>query len=180
MQFSSFFIEKQKLSSILNIRLIVKDIFRETLKRLELQNQSFNKPSTIEEISIVKGIPGNYLPNEYIPSSYVVKASFKQNNKPLQTLPPPSFSEIKGANIIEDELNLEIDIEHDLENDLYEYIFSKKGYQLIYEDENSLDIYFSSSPHFSIPNKKKSFTISICETYENNRKLSGELFTFSY
>ena len=163
-----------------NRRLIVKDIFRETLKRLELKNISFNKPSSIEEISIIKGIPGNYLPNEYIPSSHIVKASFKQSNKPTQTLPPPTFNKINGLNIIADDLNLEIDIEHNLKNDLYEYIFSKKGYQLLYEDENSLDIYFSSSPHFTIPNKKKSFTISICETYENNRQLTGEIFTFSY
>jgi len=161
-----------------NRRLIAKDIFKETLKRLELKNISFDKPSSIQEVNIVKGIPGDYLPNEYIPSTYIVKASFK--NKSLNVLPPPTFNIINRVNIIEDDLNLEVEIDHILENDLYEYIFGKKGYQLIYEDEDSLETYFSLSPHFSIPNKKKSFTISICETYEKYRKLSGEIFNFTY
>lgn len=161
-------------------RLIAKDIFRSCLSRLELPQQPFDRPDSITEVPIVRGIPGNYLPNELVPSSMIVKASFKKGEEPKNTLPLPQFEPLKDISIIATDTTLNIDIPLELkEDDLYRYIFGKRVFMVTYEDESELKTHLYDCSHFSIENPKKNFTLSIVETYENNTKITGEPYVFS-
>jgi len=162
-------------------RLICKDIFRASLEKLELKNKKFDMPSSLTKISIVKGIPGNYLPNELVPSSYIVEATFKKENVPYEVLPLPQLKKIEQVNIIATEDSLEIDISHELiDDELYKYLFGKKVYLITYEDEDQIETNTYQTNHITIENYRKSFKISICEAFENNQKLTGDIYEFNF
>ncbi len=162
-------------------RLICKDIFRNCLQRLELKGNDFPLVEGLKQVMIVKGIPGNYLPNELVPSSYIVKATFKENDVPTTILPSPKLNDISHVDIIATSDNLEIDIKDELiQDELYKYLFGEKVYLLTYEDENTLQTIPYKNNHITIPNKQKNFTITICETFENNQKLTGTPYTFEF
>lgn len=162
-------------------RLIVKDIFKSTLTKLELENNKFNKSNNLTSINIVKNIPGYYLPNELIPSSYIVSASFKKGNEPTKTLPLPTFNIINDVNIISLEKELHININHQLiKDDLYQPIFGERVYLITYEDNEKLENYFINSTFAVLPLNSDNFTITITETYKNNTKICGESYIFNY
>ena len=161
--------------------MIVKDIFKSTLKKLELENNKFSKSSNISTVNIVKNINGYYLPNEFIPPSYIVSASFRKGQEPTQVLPLPKFNKIEDVNIIALDNELQININHQLEtNDIYQPIFGERIYLISYEDENKLENYLTSSSSISIPFNKNNFTITIKETYKNNTKICGDSYMFNY
>lgn len=162
-------------------RLICKDIFRTSLERLELKRQKFSLPDSLVEINIVKGIPGNYLPNELVPTSSIVAATFRKDEIPTKVLPNPIFQKIDKVDIIATDETLEIDIKSELVDDeLYKYIFGKKVYLVTYEDSETITTETYLTNHIIINNYKKSFTITICETFENNQKITGEPFIYKF
>lgn len=160
-------------------RLIVKDIFKSTIKKLEKENNSFSYSSNLTKVNIVKNLNNYYLPNELIPSSYIVSASFKKGQEPKETLPLPTFNKIEDVTIIAAENELLIDINQELiKDDLYEPIFGERVYLITYEDENTLENTFTTSSFCSIPLYSDSFTITITETFKNNNKICGDSFIF--
>lgn len=162
-------------------RIIVKDIFKNCLKKLELSKKDFNKSNNISEIQIVKNAPEYYLPNELIPSNLVVTASFKKGLEPKNTLPLPVFNKLENINIISIDNHLEIDIPNELIDDkIYKNIFGKRVYLLTYEDENSLENSIIDCNHFTINKNSENFKITIVETFEHNTKITGEIYTFEY
>ena len=93
----------------------------------------------------------------------------------------PQLGKIEQVNIIATEDNLEIDINHELiDDELYKYLFGKKVYLVTYEDENQIETNTYQSNHITIDNYRKSFKISICETFENNQKITGEIYEFNF
>lgn len=164
-----------------NRRLIVKDIFREGLRKLELKNEIISSPDTLTKVPIVKGVNGNYLPNELIPNNFIVYASFKKDMIPNTILPLPSFKEIEDVNIILTNDLLQLQIHHLLENDeLYLPIFGEKVYMITYEDESSSNTYITTESTILLPYNKKSFTINIVETFKNNNKLTSKPLEVKY
>ena len=160
-------------------RLIVKDIFRTALNKLELKNINFNTCDNISQIKIVKNAPEMYLPNELIPENYIVTASFKKGFEPKQIMPLPEFKKIENVNIISYEDNLQIDVDNELiDDELYKNIFGKRIFLITYEDENNLDTYQISNNHFLIKKHNDKFKLNIVETFENNNKVTGEAFIF--
>lgn len=164
-----------------NRRLIVKDIFRDGLTKLELKNYSITSPSTLTKVAIVKGVNGNYIPNELIPNNLIVYASFKKDMIPNTILPLPTLKEIEDVNVILNNDILQIQIHHQLQNDeLYLPIFGEKVYMVTFEDEFSFSTYITNESTISIPYNKKSFTINIVETFKNNNKLTSKPYSLNY
>ena len=162
-------------------RLIVKDIFKECLKRLEIKNLLIEKPSTMKEVSIVKNAPGNYLPNDLIPTNHIVKATFKLDEAPTKVLPYPILNEVKDIEITQQDNELQLSVNHMLEDDLlYKNIFGKKVYLITYEDETTSNTFITSENTITLPFNQKSFTITICETFENNNKLTSTPYIYNY
>ena len=162
-------------------RLIVKDIFKSSLEKLEQKNNHFIQSNNISKVNIVKNIPEYYLPNELIPSSYIVSASFKKGKEPTKILPLPEFTKINDVNIITTGDELQINISHELIDDtLYQPIFGERGYLITYEDENTLDNYFTTSNFHYLTKYDESFKITITETFKNNTKICGESYVFNY
>lgn len=162
-------------------RLIVKDIFKSCLKKLELPHNDFNSNKNISSVSIVKNTPEYYLPNELIPSSYIVSASFKKGNEPTKVLPLPQFEKIEDVNIISYNSTLEIDVKNELiEDKLYKNIFGDRVFLVTYEDNNHLDTYIFKSNHFSLNTINENFKLTITETFENNTKVAGESYIFEF
>lgn len=162
-------------------RLIVKEIFKSCLKKLELPHNDFNTNSNISQVNIVKNAPDYFLPNELIPSSYIVTASFKKGNEPINVLPLPQFQKIEDVNIISYNSTLEIDVKNELiEDELYKNIFGDRVFLLTYEDYEHLDTYIFKSNHFSINITEPNFKLSITETFENNTKIAGESYLFEF
>ena len=161
-------------------RYIVKDIFRETLSKLELDKQSIDQPSSITKVKIVKGLKQDYLPNDLIPNSKTCVASFKKGHEPIQVLPYPTFNKIDDINLILVDNKLIIDILSTLKDDeLYSFIFGEKVYAIEYEDEDLLINFISKDNHFEIDFNNKNFTLRIYETFTNNLLLKGETYTYS-
>ena len=162
-------------------RYIVKDIFKESLSKLELKKNIITKPSSLTEVNIVKGINKNYLPNEYVPTAYIVTASFKNDDIPTEVLPLPTLKEIENIEILSTEESLFINIQHQLNDDeLYLPFFGKKSYILTFSGEDFSETHVFQTNTLELNNYKKSFTLTIAETFENNTKLTSNPYIFNY
>ncbi len=162
-------------------RKIPKLIFKNILTELDSKNHHIIIPDTLKEISIVKGIEKNYLPNEYIPSSYIKTGHFYKNEIPTETLPLPNFPSITGIKgfIFDDEI--EIIIEYNANgNDIFDYnkLFGNYGFLISYQIDEQSYQQFTSINKITIPYSSEMVEIVITPCFEKNIKIAGTPYFF--
>ncbi len=163
-------------------RLVAKKLFKNIMEKVSGANQKFTYSSSLEKVSVVKGLEKFYIPNSIVPSQFVSYAYFRKEEIPTEILPYPDFTPLANINVSILNSSISISILDELgEDEIYTHFFGDRGYLFTiktFDDEYQV---FAKSYNLEIPENISNIeSVTIQETYENNYNLHGEDYYLTF
>ena len=143
----------------------------------------FEYSSSLQEISLVKGLDETYLPNEFTPSSYIVKTLINPNKTSVKPLPNLTIEEVNDVSCFTSNNYGIFQINNPLiEDKIYSYFYGDKTYLMeVTLPNKNKEIHTSKDGYFEYEFKEKGkYTIEFSITFFNNTFLKGSSYKFTY
>lgn len=136
-------------------KYIPRKVFAKIMNYQAKKGEKIEKPDGLSLISIVKGT--NYIPDYYTPNGMIVKAYYKKNSEPEETISPPPFKYIENVDFMLIGTNMNVSFNNEIYNEIntankFDYSKIYGDFEYVVETKNSKDetnIFTSTSPTFS-------------------------------
>lgn len=161
---------------------VPKQIFKYLMEKISSQ-EKLEFSDTLKEISLVKGLNDDYLPNEYISNSIIEKTLINPEITNPKPLPDLQIEKIDDVDIFQLEDSFIIQVNNELKKDeIYSSLLGEKTiYLIVNKSDGTQDIITSTNGYFDYDiNTNLTYSFELKVGFKNNSKIFGESYIFTY